>query len=173
MLVSGALWRSHQCIPACLKWICYYQWLLSNINKFKSLPTIGFGLYWGCLEAEITKLHLGKFSRPKWIRSCPRILVQPQVSLSSKILLGTTLLDPHPVVWLWSKLYMTCDNVGNVRSPKCCKIWKEYIIIDLVLTVGVILWTLKLGYWEALPTYPFPWREQSRYRVQTKQRLLW
>ena len=60
-------------------------------------PQLDFGLYWGCLEAEITKRHLGKFSRPKWIRSSPRILTQPQGSLSSKILLGTTLLDPHPV----------------------------------------------------------------------------
>ena len=65
----------------------------------KLYPQLDFGLYWGCLEAEITKLHLGKFSRPKWIRSCPKILAQPQGSLSSKILLGTTLLDPHPVVF--------------------------------------------------------------------------
>ena len=70
-------------------------WAISiNSNLY---PQLDFGLYWGCLEAEITKLCLGKFSRPKWIRSCPRILAQPQGSLSSKILLGTTLLDPHPV----------------------------------------------------------------------------
>ena len=70
-------------------------WAISiNSNLY---PQLDFGLYWGCLEAEITKLHLGKFSRPKWIRSCPKILAQPQGSLSSKILLGTTLLDPHPV----------------------------------------------------------------------------
>ena len=60
-------------------------------------PQLDFGLYWGCLEAEITKLHLGKFSRPNWIRSSPKILAQPQGSLSSKILPGSPLLIPHPV----------------------------------------------------------------------------
>ena len=41
-LVSGAFWRSHQCLAACLRWFCYCQWLLSNNTKFKALPTAGF-----------------------------------------------------------------------------------------------------------------------------------
>ena len=49
--VSGAFWRSHQRLPACIKWISNSQWLMSNTAKFKVLPTVGLWplprLHWG------------------------------------------------------------------------------------------------------------------------------
>ena len=50
-LVSGAFWRSHQRLPACMKWIGKSHWFMSNSNKFNLPPTVGFWppqrLEWG------------------------------------------------------------------------------------------------------------------------------
>ena len=50
-MVSGAFWRCHHRLPACMKWIWNSKQFMSNSTKFNLLPTVELWpllrLHWG------------------------------------------------------------------------------------------------------------------------------